>query len=74
MKSGFIFLCEISTTNNLSISRVMSGEACQEVDSCNNFLSAFPYNGEIVYLWKKELFHVIHTGATNVCHNSSQKE
>lgn len=28
---NFIFLCEIHTTNNLSISRAMSGEVCQEV-------------------------------------------
>lgn len=28
---NFIFLCEIYTTSNLSISRAMSGEACQEV-------------------------------------------
>lgn len=73
MKFSFNFLCKICT-NNLSISRAISGEACQEVVThATVFLSsAFPYNREIVRLRKKEILHVIHSGATNTCQNSSQ--
>lgn len=73
MKFSFIFLCEMCTTNNLSISRAMSGKVCQEVMTHPAIFLTFSYNREMACLWKKEVLHVIQAGA-NSCQNLGQTQ
>lgn len=73
MKFSFVFLHAKCTTNNLSISRAVSGKECQVVTHSVFPSSTFSYNREIVCLWKKEISHVIQAGV-NLCQNSMETE